>query len=145
MATPTITWLLIGVAAVITVVILMTNIYVDINIQNNGSIDNSYLAKYAAIQGYQGYLTNQADIMSNNQSSWWSIPNTISSTFNFLAVGLSGLQQLFSILNWMPGFFQNIFQTTLFPPIVWWFLQVSLLIGIPAIIYVAIRNSNRVP
>jgi hypothetical protein len=145
MGSPSITWLIIGTAAFIAVIVLMTNSYIDITSQNNGTIDNAYLAKYAALQGYQTYLSGQANTMSTNQSLWWSIPNIFASTFNVLAIGVGALQQLFSILNWLPNIFQLVFQTSIFPPIVWWFVQVALLIGIPTTIYMAIRNAGRLP
>ncbi len=140
MAGTNLTWFFIGIGAFVLVVILGTQFYVDVMANNGGTIDSSYSAKYAQIAGYNSTLGNFEISLTQNRSVWSSIPTTLGNTFNVLAIGLSGINLFFGLLDIVPNMFLTIYNSLALPPIFWWFISLVLGIFIVTKVYKAIRG-----
>lgn len=142
MASPNLTWFFIGLASIILIVSLATQVYVDVMDKNGGSIDSSYTAKYAEVLGYQGDLTNFQKGLSSDTSIWSTIPSIFGNTFNVLAIGLNGITSFFSLLTIAPNMFASILASLNLPSIFGWFIFLVAGIYIVTKVFKAIKGQG---
>lgn len=140
------TYLVIALGLFILLLTLSTNVYIDIMSNNGGTIDSSYLAKYAEIQNYNSNLSDFATTVSN-KNLWLSIPNGIASTFNAFIIGVGGVATFFSFIDIIPAFLSTISNIPGLGMIgsVISFLIFAITIYVAIMAYRAIRNSAEVP
>lgn len=142
MASPNLTWFVIGIASIILILSLTTQVYVDIMDKNGGTIDTVYSAKYAEILGYQSDLTGFQQGLTQNRSIWTSIPSILGNTFNVLAMGITGVTTFFNLLDIIPQMFSAIFSALNLPTIFMWFILFVLGIYIVTKVYKAIKGQG---
>ena len=142
-AMPSLTIMVIGIAAFIMIFSLASNVYFSMMESNGGDYSN-YSAKYAAVLGYNTSLSTFQENVSSDISIWSSVPAGLASTFNVLIIGISGIGKFFAFVTIIPELFQTIFSGTglLVPAAVFTFITFTAIIYVIMKAYKGARNAG---
>lgn len=143
---PSLTILVIGIAAFIMIFSIASGIYVDMMASNGGTINSTFSVKYAQVLGYNSSLAQFQNNVSTNSSIWSSIPTGVSSTFNVLILGIGGLINFLSFVTIIPEMFMTIFSGSgiFIPAAVFTFVTFVAIMIVFMRYYKAVRNSGDV-
>jgi len=143
-AMPSLTIMVIGIAAFIMIFSLGTNIYVDFMASNGGTINSTFTTKYAQVLGYNSSLAQFQQNISADTSIWSSVPAGLSSTFNVLILGIGGIAKFFTFVTVIPSLFQTIFGNSglMIPAAVFTFITFVSIVYVIMKYYKAARNAG---
>lgn len=135
------TFLIIGIAAFVVVITILTSAYVEFKTTNGASVDSEYLATYNNISDKRSDLNElEEDVTSVNVIT--SLPVIASSFINSLAFGLTAITNMFSLLTIIPSLINTISERVAFLPAeLIWFAIFAITIFIAMKILKAIRGT----